>query len=246
MKGAGVRDLHLEKTTMTTNLEPVPLPVHPKLVIFDWDGTVMDSVPRIVSCMQGVARDLGHELPSAPAIHDVIGLSLPIALQQIFGLASNAEVAEYTAAYRSHYLTQDPTPTPLFAGMTALLACLRQHGVALAVATGKARPGLERAWQTTRTGQYFHWSVCAQEAASKPQPEMLHNLLQQSGCAPHEVLMIGDSALDMAMGRAAEVATVGVTWGVHNAARLQAERPTAIAHNPEELTALLVARLKRV
>ncbi|RUO44045.1 HAD family hydrolase [Aliidiomarina taiwanensis] len=211
------------------------------LIIFDWDGTLMDSVPRIVSCMQKTARAAKLTPPSPAAVHDVIGLSLPVALAQLFPeQRTETEQERLTSLYRYYYVEEDTTPTPLFDGVEHMLSDLKQRGARLAVATGKARRGLDRVWQETNTGHFFSSSYCACEAESKPHPEMLQRILAEQQETPENSVMIGDSKFDLRMAAAAQIASVGVTYGVHGREVLAAESPRYIAASPRALHTWLV------
>lgn len=211
------------------------------LIIFDWDGTLMDSVPRIVSSLQTLARECALPVPSANAIHDIIGLSLPVALERLFSVHGDSEQQQLVDVYRDIYVVREQTPTPMFDGAVAVLNELHDAGFQLAVATGKARPGLERAWAETGTKALFQTSRCAKEVASKPNPQMLEEILEQLNLRPDQALMVGDSIHDMEMARNAGVAGVGVTYGVHNAERLAAAEPTHIINDIRDLRALLLS-----
>lgn len=205
------------------------------LIIFDWDGTVMDSIPRIVSSLQSTAAACQLKIPSVSAIHDIIGLSLPVAMQVLFDCYSEQEQQQIIAVYRDFYIEKDTTPCPLFEGAEAVLQSLKTQGYQLAVATGKARPGLERAWLATDTGHYFSASRCAQEVPSKPDPAMIREILALTGVSPDRALMIGDSIHDLNMAANAGVDSLGVTYGVHNAQRLQEAAPRHLIHTITEL-----------
>lgn len=205
-----------------------------QLIIFDWDGTLMDSVPRIVSSMQSLARHLGLPMPSVTAIHDIIGLSLPVALQQLFSCNVD-EAQDFIAVYRDYYVVKDPTPTPLFEHTISTLQWLRDNHYRMAVATGKARAGLERAWIQSDSGSFFIASRCADEVASKPDPQMLHEILRQTETNAEHALMIGDSVHDLTMANNAGVDAIGVTYGVHNKERLTALKPKALLDNISQL-----------
>lgn len=210
------------------------------LVIFDWDGTLMDSVPRIVSSVQTLAIECSLPIPTVSAIHDIIGLSLPVALERLFNLRSETKVQNLVNVYREIYVVREQTPTPMFAGAVDLLTELRENGAILAVATGKARPGLERAWAESQTKSLFTVARCAQEVASKPNPEMLNEILAATQIPAKHALMVGDSIHDMEMARNAGITAVGVTYGVHSAERLKAAEPKFIVDSLSQLRSLLV------
>lgn len=155
-----------------------------RLAIFDWDGTLMDSVGRIVACMQGAARDCGEEVPEPQSIHQIIGLSLEVGIPRLFNLTKGSERAQaLIARYRHHYL-HDDTPSPLFAGARELLHDWQAQGIGLAVATGKSRRGLDRVLDETALRPLFAASRGADEANSKPDPLMLEQILAELGCEP--------------------------------------------------------------
>lgn len=212
------------------------------LIIFDWDGTVMDSVPRIVSSLQSTALAAGLSVPATEAIHDIIGLSLPVALEQLFGCTEPSEQEALIALYRDFYVVKDTTPSPLFTGADTVFEALKDMGLTLAVATGKARPGLERAWQETSTGHYFASSRCAKEVPSKPHPAMLDEILLETGVRPERALMVGDSIHDLNMAQNAGIHSVGVTYGVHQAERLQSAAPRHLIDDIRHLPAWLQGR----
>ncbi|GLX76754.1 haloacid dehalogenase [Thalassotalea insulae] len=213
---------------------------HYKLVIFDWDGTVMDSVARIVSSMQSAAKDLALEIPSAEQVREIIGLSLPKAAEILFPKLTAAIGESLHQRYKVQYKALDTTPTPLFDNAINLLEQLRQQDKLLAVATGKGRDGLERVWQMTDTKHYFHSSRCGYECQSKPHPEMLEQILAELNVRPEEAVMIGDTRHDMAMAKNANVDRIGVTYGVDDKITLAQYQPKAIVDSLFELQDLLL------
>lgn len=206
-----------------------------KLLIFDWDGTLIDSTGRIVSSLRAAARDLGLPLPTEAAARDIIGLGLPEALNILFPASGEEIIAPLSQRYAHHYFVADATPTELFPGVRPTLEGLRQKGYRLAVATGKSRRGLERALAETGLGWLFELSRCADETSSKPDPQMLHEILEQAGVARQEALMIGDTEYDLEMGSRAGVDTVAVSYGAHHIDRLKALRPVRELHHFPEL-----------
>lgn len=213
---------------------------HYKLVIFDWDGTVMDSIDRIVSAMRSAALDVGCDVPAKDAVRNIIGLSLPVAIETLFPKSDQAQVLALKDSYKHHYVNVDQTPTPIFDYAIELFQSLKQQGKELAVATGKARDGLERVWQETNTGVYFTSSRCAYECESKPHPQMLEQIMTELNVLPADTLMIGDTTYDLEMAQQAGVDSIGVTFGVHNEVQLKAFSPKAIISCYTELIKLLV------
>ncbi len=211
-----------------------------KLVIFDWDGTLMDSVARIVSSMQAGARHLELSIPSDQQVKEIIGLSLPKALHVLFPDANEEHHQAMLMQYKYQYVEGDNTPTPLFDNAMNLLATLKASNKILAVATGKGRQGLQRVFKVTQTEHYFHSSRCADEAKSKPDPDMLHSLLEELDCTPEQAVMIGDTSHDMKMAQSAGIDRIGVTFGVHSRDILNQYKPKAVVDSLFELQQLLL------
>lgn len=182
----------------------------------------MDSVGRIVSSMQATASYLGLPIPTENAVRDIIGLSLEPAIGILFGELSQSQFDAFMARYRDEYVDLNTTPTPLFEHALPMINQLREQQFVLAVATGKARRGLDRVWQESQVGHLFHASRCADESQGKPHPAMLHELMDELQFTPEQTLMLGDSVHDIGMAKAAGVAAFGVDFGVHDKARLQA------------------------
>lgn len=212
-----------------------------ELIIFDWDGTLMDSAAKIVSCMQKAAEHCGVDIPSEDAVSHIIGISLKPAIKQLFNTSDDELAERLTLAYKEVYLGADTTPCPLFNGVTDMLKALTDAGNVLAVATGKARRGLNRAWEQTGTGHFFTTSRCADEAESKPSPDMLLQLLDERGLTAGQALMIGDTTYDMQMAQSIGMDRVGVSYGVHAPVNLEKHNPKTIVHSIAELHAYLTA-----
>lgn len=207
-----------------------------KLVIFDWDGTLMDSVDRIVSSMQGAATAANLPIPSVQAVKDIIGLSLHEAGQRLFPVMNEQQAAELASGYKRHYIELDNTPTPLFNNAKSLLTQLNQSDKWVTVATGKARAGLNRVMDESGTTHFFHSSRCADECQSKPDPDMILSLLSEFNVKAKEAVMIGDSIHDMEMAKRAGVDRIGVSFGVHDIKTLSAYDPVAVINCLSELT----------
>jgi phosphoglycolate phosphatase len=203
-------------------------------IIFDWDGTVMDSANKIVNTMQIAARMSNITVPSYAEVAHIIGISLKPAIAQLFGLVDEAKIDEITANYKTAFIEHDQTPCPLFAGAQELLSHLHPH-TRLAVATGKARRGLQRAWDNSATGHYFIDSCCADEAKSKPHPDMLEQILARQGLSAKQCLMVGDTSYDMQMAKAIGMDRIGVNYGVHSVEQIQVHQPLAIIERPLDL-----------
>ncbi|GIU45772.1 hydrolase [Shewanella sairae] len=210
-----------------------------ELVIFDWDGTLMDSISKIVTCMQQMAQTLTIATPSEQAVRDVIGLSMEEALKTLYPLQSNIDFEPMISSYKEHYLTLNNTPSPLFDGSEQLLNELSAREYRLAVATGKGRNGLNRVLSETGLGHHFESSRCADESKSKPNPDMLHELLEELKVKPQRAIMIGDSLHDLNMANNAGIDSVGVSYGAHSESRLLLAKPKAIIHRPIDLLNVL-------
>jgi len=208
------------------------------LLVFDWDGTLMDSAGAIVAAIQAACRDLELETPPEERARHVIGLGLSEALQHaVPGLAED-RYPLMVERYRHHYLSRDHE-LRLFAGAGEMIAELAAEGFMLAVATGKSRLGLDRALQVSGLGPYFHDSRCADECHSKPHPQMLEELMTAFAARPERTLMIGDTTHDLQMARNAGVASLAVAYGAHPPEALDALEPLARLQAVDELRAWL-------
>ena len=194
-----------------------------ELIVFDWDGTLMDSEARIVACMQRAARDTGVAEPSHEAARDIIGLGMGEAVQRLFPELGRSGVERLISAYRVHWLGDQIVGTELFSGARELLQGLRGAGHLLAVATGKSRRGLDKALDESGLEGLFHATRCADETHSKPHPQMLEEILTDLDTTAADALVIGDTEYDMQMAGNARVDAVGVSHGVHSAERLLAQ-----------------------
>jgi phosphoglycolate phosphatase len=183
------------------------------LIVFDWDGTVIDSPATIVECMQAASRELGLSIPEPGRASHVIGLGLHEAMQIVAPDLPGERYPEYVASYRRHFLAREDTMR-LFAGMPELLEELARSR-ALAIATGKSRRGLERSLDATGVRRLFAASRCADETTPKPHPAMLLELMRELHIEADGVLMIGDTSHDMEMARAAGVDGLAVAYGAH-------------------------------
>lgn len=206
-----------------------------KLVIFDWDGTLMNSTPKIVSSLQNAALRAGLNKPSDEQANNIIGLSLRIGLDRIFGLGDSPLMDQLVDLYRDEYLFTNQTPSPMFDGSLALLDILKQRKQMMAVATGKLRRGLDEVWQTTDAAHYFASSRCADEAESKPSPDMLIQLLDELNVNKHEAVMIGDTEHDMKMAEAIDMPRIGVSYGAQPREKLAKHQPLTIVNRVDEL-----------
>lgn len=195
------------------------------LIVFDWDGTLIDSIGWIVQCLRYAAAACRLPDPSDEDARGVIGLSLGEAMQALFSGISATEEAALVRAYQDAYATREISRDDLFDGVLGMLEDLKGQGYRLAVATGKGRRGLQQALQATCTGDLFSVTRCADETASKPDPRMLLEIMVETGAVAERTLMIGDSVHDLKMAGNAQVAAVGVACGANS-------REQLLAHNP--------------
>ena len=198
-----------------------------KLLVFDWDGTLMDSVDRIVASMQAASRDTDIKVPTVDEIKEIIGLGLKEALHTLFPHHDVSTHEKLTEHYRQHFVYESTVESRPFEGTRETLVNLVDSGYVLAVATGKARKGLDRALEETALGDLFDITRCADETRSKPHPQMLHEIMDQLGVPASQTLMIGDTEYDLAMANAANALSMGVSYGVHDKERLLTHDPVA-------------------
>lgn len=204
------------------------------LIVFDWDGTLLDSAGAIVHAIQAASRDLGLPVPDDQRARHVIGLGLADALQHAVPELKPENYQAMVERYRFHYLSGDHELN-LFAGVPEMLKTLKEAGYMLAVATGKSRLGLERALDHSGLRPMFLSSRCADECHSKPHPQMLEELMAEFGVTPEVTLMIGDTSHDLLMAKNAGVDALGVTYGAHPHEHLLDHKPLACLHTIEEL-----------
>lgn len=201
-----------------------------ELIAFDWDGTLFDSTACIVKSIQAAAREMGLAEPPVERARHVIGLGLEPALQIAVPELPREHYRELANAYRRHYFATVHEVT-LFEGVPELLQQLRARGHRLAVATGKSRRGLDEALDQVGLRALFDATRTAEETASKPHPQMLHELMDELGSAPAATLMVGDTTHDLELAANAGTAALGVSFGAHPAEQLQALQPLAVLHD---------------
>lgn len=211
-----------------------------ELIVFDWDGTLMDSAATIVHAVQAASIDLGLEPPSDERARHIIGLGLYEALQYALPDLPADKYMALAERYRYHYLAKDHELC-LFAGVDDVVTGLMGRGHLLGVATGKTRKGLDRALAQSGLGAYFGATRCADECHSKPHPQMLFELMEEFDVEPERTLMIGDTTHDLLMARNAGVDALAVCYGAHPRSGLEAEAPVHCAGSIAELDRWLKA-----
>jgi len=204
------------------------------LIAFDWDGTLFDSTALIARCIQAACADLGVAVPSDKDASYVIGMGLIEALQHAAPGLPRERYAELGLRYRHHYFARQHEIV-LFDGTLVMLQALKARNHWLTVATGKSRSGLDEALASVELRGMFDATRTADETASKPNPQMLLELMREFGVEPERTLMIGDTTHDLQMARSAGAASVGVSYGAHEPQTFASFGPLHIAHSVNDL-----------
>jgi phosphoglycolate phosphatase len=211
-----------------------------KLVIFDWDGTLFDSVGQIVESLLFAADQFKQPLSSEDA-KSIIGLGLPEVAQRLFPLVPELH-ADILQAYSDHYVAHSKGDA-WFDGVADMLQALSAAGVKLAVATGKSRKGLDRVLAQTKSNQHFVITRAASETRSKPDPLMLAEILEYTGVQAVDAIMVGDSSYDLEMAQNIAMPSIGVSYGVHSTDILAQFNPLVLVNNVSELKQYLLQRV---
>jgi len=209
------------------------------VVIFDWDGTLIDSAGKIIACMQQAARDATLVPPTDESVRNIIGLGLDIAIERLYPGEAERKRGEVREHYSRNFIAADQSPCSFFPGVSDLLASLQAKGARLAVATGKSRKGLSRVLGNLEMDTFFVATRCADETASKPDPLMLHELCEEFGIRPNEAIMVGDTEYDLEMAQRIAMPSVGVSYGAHAVERLARWRPLQVIDAFAELEGVL-------
>jgi phosphoglycolate phosphatase len=204
------------------------------LIVFDWDGTLFDSTALITRCIQAACADVGVEVPSDRDASYVIGMGLIEALQHAAPGLARERYPELGQRYRHHYFAKQHEVV-LFDGTLAMLQALKDREHVLGVATGKSRRGLDEALNSVQLKNVFDGTRTADETASKPDPRMLVELMEQFGVSPGRTLMIGDTTHDLQLAANAGTACIGVSYGAHEPSAFHAFDPLHIAHSMADL-----------
>ena len=212
-----------------------------KLVIFDWDGTLFDSVGQIVASLKFAADQYSQPLTDADA-KSIIGLGLPEVAQRLFPTVPELH-SDILQSYADHYVAHSKGDI-WFEGVADMLQELRDAGLQLAVATGKSRKGLDRVLAQTQSHELFRATRAASETKSKPDPLMLAEILAETGLRADQAIMVGDTSYDLEMALNIQMPRVGVSYGVHTVETLQYFQPLHIAHSVGDLTEFLLEHVK--
>ena len=205
-----------------------------QVIIFDWDGTLVDSTGRIVDSMQRAARDIGlAEVPDS-AVQNIIGLGLPEAIKTVWPDIHTDQLPVMSAAYAHYFVVDSQVGMDFFPEARDMLERLRSNH-RLAVATGKSRKGLDRMLDDMAIRHCFDITRCADETKSKPNPQLLKEILVELDLQPEQALMVGDTSYDLDMAKAIGMDSVGMSHGAHDESVLLACGPRAICHSIQEL-----------
>lgn len=191
--------------------------------------------------MQIAMRETGLPVRDDRAIRNIIGLGLPEAFAQLYPGIDMSEMERMRDYYSKHFIADTVPPSEMFPGVEESLSGLKEQGYRLAVATGKSRRGLNRVFRETPWGEYFSASRCADETRSKPHPQMVHELLEETQISPERALLVGDTEFDMEMAQRAGIDRVAVSYGVHETERLRAYEPVLVVDRIVELNEWLLS-----
>jgi phosphoglycolate phosphatase len=207
---------------------------HHELVVFDWDGTLMDSTHVIAASLRSACADVGVAVPSEADARYVIGLGLEDTFNHVAPTLDAEGRKRLSERYRHHFLAREGE-APLYEGVVDMLADLHARGRRLAVATGKARRGLERALDGTGLRRWFEATRCADEGFAKPHPDMLLMLLDMTGVTPAHAVMVGDTTHDLELAANAGIDAVAVSYGAHPQSLLETRPAKARCATVREL-----------
>jgi phosphoglycolate phosphatase len=217
-----------------------------RLLVFDWDGTLMDSIGPIVACTQATLRELDLRPLPEETIRGTIGLGLRETIDILSPGCDDEMYGRILECYRKHWVSAYRDVPLLFEGVVPMLQDLAGEGYLLAVATGKSRRGLDYALRQTGLDGIFHSTRTADEAFSKPHPQMLLDVLDELGIRPEEAVMIGDTTYDLEMARNARTHSIGVCTGSHGREELERFGPLACLESVVELTPWLTERAAEI
>jgi len=212
------------------------VPHEPRLILFDCDGTLMDSHHHIILVMQQAFTDNGLPRPTAEDVCPVIGLSLTLAVQQLLADSDEQVQVAVEQSYRDLYRSL-PASYDLFAGVRETLVELSRRGYWLGVVTGKSHAGLSRVFEEFKLAEHFLVLRTPDHCASKPHPAMVLECMAEMGVRAHQTTVIGDALLDIRMAQASGVKSLGVSFGVAGADALLAAGAEAVIDEFGELLA---------
>jgi len=210
-----------------------------ELIIFDWDGTLVDSQAQIINCMSEAFVKVGLNQPDPAAVRHIIGLSLEAAASRLAPDSNGSTIEALVNAYREFAFANSEHSTQLFEGVKPGLRALKHQGYYLAVATGKGRRSLDAALDTTELADVFDITRCADETSSKPDPMMLHEILIDLDMDPERAVMVGDTSYDIEMANNIGMDSIAVTYGMHEELHLRPFKPGYLIDHFSEIQPLL-------
>ncbi|MCP5073842.1 MAG: HAD-IA family hydrolase [Rhodobacteraceae bacterium] len=216
-----------------------------RLVVFDMDGTLIDSADFIKRAMVFACEEAGRTAPAAADIQSIIGLSLPEAVMRLMPELGAADVAETVQIYKNSFIELrekegGESRVEMYDGaLDALDMLSSQPELLMGLATGKARRGVDHAFHAHGIGDYFVTIQTADTHPSKPHPSMLEQALRETGSEAQNSVIVGDTSYDIEMGRAAGFKTVGVTWGYHSSEVLMSSGADILINSFGQLSAAL-------
>ncbi|WP_024851502.1 HAD family hydrolase [Hydrogenovibrio kuenenii] len=213
-------------------------------VIFDWDGTLMDSEARIVASIQYAAKHAGYPVLPYDVSKSIIGLSLEKAIYTLYPDATEAGIAAMAKGYTEYFLNHADVDMKPFDGAEALLQMLKKAGVKTAIATGKSRRGLDQVLSEVGFESYFDMTRTPVEAESKPSPLMLQQIIDEFGLAAAEAVMVGDTEFDMQMAQNINMDVIALSHGVHDLDVLKTYEPVSYFDDLHSMTDWLQHHIK--
>jgi phosphoglycolate phosphatase len=210
-----------------------------RLVIFDWDGTLADSMAQIVSCMRQTFEALGLPRPDEMLIRHTVGLSLEAVASRLAPQVDRLMIGQIADTYRRLALTNRNHSAQLFDGVKSGLSSLREQGFYLAVATGMGRRGLDAALNNSELSDLFDITRCADETCSKPDPMMLDEILTDLNLRAENAIMIGDTSYDIEMANNIGMDSIAVTYGMHEEVHLHPCKPRYLINHFSEIEPLI-------
>jgi phosphoglycolate phosphatase len=208
-----------------------------ELIVFDWDGTLMDSTIAIIKTFQDTALELGLSVPSAQKVRDLIGLNIDNQLDHLY--SADLDRDRYVPCFRKYQAKYFAEEVDFFPDALETLICLRENRYKLAIATSKYRKQLTELLVRYKIQDLFAAERCGDDGYPKPQAEMLLSLLDELGVKANAAVMVGDSEYDMILAKNAEVDAIAASYGVHSKNRLLAYNPIACIDNIKDLYSIL-------
>ncbi|QEY25134.1 HAD-IIIA family hydrolase [Neisseria zalophi] len=209
--------------------------MHPRLIIFDWDGTLADTTIPIITTMQQTFIECGLPEPKAETIRALIGFNLAVMVRRLAPETEPGLQERIAQTYTRHYLNPNNHNMKLFDSAIPCLQTLQAQGYWLAVATGKGRVGLDKAIKQTQTADFWLATVCADESLSKPAPDMVWKLCDELGVDTAQAVVVGDTVHDLQMAANAGVRAIAVSTGAHSVEQLQQESCLTVLDDLSEL-----------